>query len=112
MHEALLSRAALPAPAIVLGLRLRPFSLGHYLWLEREQISDLQISNLKSAIESLPAAVLICSQSWTQLTRVPGFDPLLSLKMWLWGRAIRKASKVGRVTPCAPPGRPAEDRRA
>lgn len=37
MHEPLLALAALPAPAAVCGIPLRPYSLGHELFLIREQ---------------------------------------------------------------------------
>src|SRR5437660_1560903 len=93
MHEAALSRAALPAPTTVLGLRLRPFSLGHLLWLTRECV-------IESLANDLPAAVLICSQTWKELRAnscnscLP--DPLLSLKMWLWRRAMLGAEKAHR----------------
>lgn len=36
MHEPLLSRAAAPTKTVVLGLLMRPYSLGHELFLLRE----------------------------------------------------------------------------
>lgn len=92
MHDAVLAQAALPAPAVVLGMLLRPYSLGHELWLVREE-SPFLFGNagdprLKTA---LPAAVLICSQSWNELS-VMRRDWLLSLKLWVWRRRINRIS--------------------
>jgi|SRR5436190_11042607 len=88
MHEAALSRAALPAPTVCLGMLLHPYSLGHELWLIRESNSVL-----RGTIDGLPAAVLICCQSWDQL-RTMRSDHLLGLKLWLWKRRIQKLDPV------------------
>lgn len=63
---------------------LHPYSLGHELWLIRESNSVL-----RGTLEGLPAAVLICCQTWEQLHSMRG-DHLLSLKLWLWKRRTRK----------------------
>ncbi len=92
MHEAALSRAALPAPTVCLGMLLRPYSLGHELWLLREE-SPIAASTLSPATSSilaaLPAAVLICCQTWDQLSRMR-HDRILGLKLWIWNRRMRK----------------------
>ena len=85
MHEPALARAALPAPTVCLGMLLRPYSLGHELWLIRESNAAL-----RGAVEGLPAAVLICSQTWTELESMRR-DWLLPLKLALWKRRTRRA---------------------
>jgi len=85
MHESALARAALPAPTVCLGMPLRPYSLGHELWLIRESNSVL-----RGSLDGLSTAVLICSQSWDKLGERRRFDPFLSLRFWLWNRAIRR----------------------
>jgi hypothetical protein len=86
MHESALARAALPAPTICLGMLLRPYSLGHELWLIRENCAIL-----RGSPDGLATAVLICCQSWTQLQTMRS-DWLLGLKLWLWRRRIKRAS--------------------
>jgi len=86
MHDLLLARAARPAPAIVLGLLMRPFSIGHHLLLIREG-NPLAESNEASALKVAEAA-LICAQTWEENARVL-FDPLFGLKIKLWGWRIR-----------------------
>ena len=85
MHEAALARAALPAPTVCLGMLLRSYSLGHELWLIRESNSVLRGTH-----DGLPAAVLICCQSWNQLQTMRS-DPLLGLKLKVWGWRTRRA---------------------
>ena len=88
MHEPLFARAARPAPAIVLGLLLRPFSIGHATLLHRED--NPLAEGFESTPEQLAEAALICSQTWAESLKMP-FDPLISLKLWLWRR--RSTSK-------------------
>jgi len=78
MHEPALSRAALPAPVVCLGMLLRPYSLGHELWLIRESNAAL-----RGSIDGLPAAVLICSQTWGELRRMRS-DHFLGPKLSIW----------------------------
>ncbi len=97
MHEPLLALAALPAPTIVCGLLLRPFSLGHQLYLIRESKSigsavhgsdGSTVTDTEFA--ALISAVLICSQSWDESRRMTQ-DRLLPLKLWIWKRRLRRA---------------------
>jgi hypothetical protein len=67
---------------------LRPYSLGHELWLVREHNSVLRGSS-----DGLPAAVLICCQTWTELKRMRS-DPLLRFKLWLWHRRVALLTKT------------------
>lgn len=85
MHESALSRAALPAPTVCLGMLLHPYSLGHELWLIRESNATL-----RGSIDGLPGAVLICSQTWDELKAMRS-DHLLGLKLKLWNWRTRRA---------------------
>lgn len=82
MHEAAFARAALPATTQVLGMVLRPYSIGHDLFIQREALESPTNANL---IQS----VLICCHGWTEARRLSG-DWLLGLKLRIWGRRLRK----------------------
>ncbi len=84
MHEHALSRAALPASARCLGRKLRPYSIGHELWLLRQSNSVL-----RGSPDDLTAAVLICSLSWDELQNRDS-RRWLALDLALWGWCIRK----------------------
>lgn len=71
----------MPAPAIVLGMLLRPYSIGHELCLLRYG-NPLAEGN-ESTPNQLSRAVLTCCQSWRENQRMI-FDPLLSFKLLLW----------------------------
>jgi len=76
MHEAALARAAQPATVVVLGTRLRPYSLGHELLLNAR---DLDLS----CFEDLETAVLICCHSWQEYS-APDFWAGLKARLWKW----------------------------
>ncbi len=86
MHEQTLAKAAAPAPTVVLGLLLKPYSLGHDVRLTGlgNPLSDSD----KATPRQLSAAVMICSQTWRECERMP-WDPLIRLKLWLWRRRAR-----------------------
>lgn len=88
MHEPLLALAAIPAPVAVLGMPLRPYSLGHELYLIREG-NPLSAGSPAATRFDLTQAVLICCQSWAESRRMHQ-DPLMRLKLWLWHRRARK----------------------
>lgn len=85
MHEAALAQAAVPAPAVVLEMLLRPLSLGHVLLL-----SDLR---LDASGEALPTAVLICCQTWQENLSTRQ-DRFINFKLWLWRRRIARAART------------------
>lgn len=92
MHEAAFSQAALPAPARVLGLSLRPFSLGHELWLTREQnpfALSASPAGMGALLIALPEAVLLCSQRFAEIAAM-NHDRWLGLKLWLWRRRLQR----------------------
>src|SRR5262245_46799270 len=82
MHEEILARAAMPLPRVVLGLLLRPYSLGHELLIQ----TGPKFDTLEGA---LAGAVLICSNTWEQNTRLQT-DIFSRLKLWLWRKRCRK----------------------
>jgi len=94
MHTAVFAQAALPAPVRVLGLRLRPYSLGHELWLAREQ-NPLALScdrcPMSSVLQALPQAVLACAQTFPEIEGMRR-DRLLPLKFILWNFRLRRCN--------------------
>lgn len=87
MHEPLLALAALPAPTVVLGMLLRPYSLGHELFLIREGSPFAPGATQKPELGDLYRAVLICCQTWQETREMP-FEPLATLKLWLWKKRM------------------------
>jgi hypothetical protein len=85
MHEPLFAQAALPAETTICGVPLRPYSLGHELYLIREK------SPLLFGGEALPPdlfqAIWICGSTWNEMQR-PGY--LDWLKLWIIDRRVRK----------------------
>ena len=70
-------------------MRLRPYSLGHELWLIREQNPlALEVGGDVTA-KALLEAALICSQSHAECERMSR-DWFLPLKLKLWTRRIQK----------------------
>jgi hypothetical protein len=93
MHEAALAQAALPAPTVILGLLMRPYSLGHELHLIREQnpiITSLAMD--QTTLKNLRQAALICCQSWSECRRMHA-DPFLKLKIRFWKLRTRNISR-------------------
>jgi hypothetical protein len=107
MHEAALAAAALPAPAFVLGMELRPYSIGHEIFLIRESnplalygessrhggsvpvLPSSAPARPSDIRPSLAQAVLICCQSFEESRRIcrEWFAPL---KLSLWRRRVAK----------------------
>jgi hypothetical protein len=98
MHEPLLSQAALPAPVSVCGIPLRPYSLGHELFLIRERNGfmfdfDEQGRRKKTLPEVFHAdifeAVWICSSTFEECRSA--YSSWLYLpKLWLLKRKVQK----------------------
>ncbi len=94
MHEALLSRALLPAPTVVLGLELRPYSLGHELLLIRDNNPLAYADNPPVNRGALERAALICSSTFAQ---AQALDVWLSLKVIIWRRYWRRLDTAAEV---------------
>ena len=91
MHEAALFRAAQPVPTVVLGMLLRPLSLGHILFLLKSGIIE-EVQDGKLTSERLTEAVLIGCQSWNESAGLLR-DPILGFKLWIWQRRVASAAK-------------------
>src|SRR5579864_7173484 len=89
MHESLLAQAVLPAPTIILGRLMRPYSLGHELFLFREGNPLVSGGSATATRADLAQGVLICMQSFEECRRMNS-DWLLALKMWLLEVTTRK----------------------
>jgi hypothetical protein len=90
MHEPLLAAAALPAPARVCGIPLRPYSLGHelFLWNRKSPVifgGPILPGHMLEAIWICASDHNGCKQSQHTWLYLP--------KLWLVGRAIRRAEK-------------------
>jgi len=92
MHEAALSRAAQPVPVVVLGMLLRPLSIGHVLQFYRDGIlSGIAHGSLDPT--QVTNAVLICCQTWEQSSGIE-HDRLLALKLWIWKKRVFRAARA------------------
>lgn len=87
MHETAFANAMLPRRAAVLKMPLRPYSLGHEIWLTSRN-NPLAIGGEPSRIH-IQQAVLICCLTHEELLKLET-DWLLSMKVWVWKRRIRK----------------------
>ncbi len=93
-------RARLPEPRTILGLKLRPFSLGHRLLLHRIE-SFFVGADDRLTYEDLALSVLICSLPYARAVEVFD-DPDLPRFMKLWadrltGRGILTALGVRKI---------------
>ena len=102
----------------VLGLAMRPYSLGHELWLIRQSNPFALFAESPSHLTvpaKFPEAVLICSQSFEEAGAMNS-DWLIRLKLKLWNRRtahmnlfteadiFRKYQSEGALRfPCNPP---------
>lgn len=87
MHERQFSLAARPEPVIILGLLLRPYSIGHELCLIRAS-NPLAESETGTPVD-LAEAVWICHQTWAE-NRDELFDRLFFLKRWIWRARLKR----------------------
>src|SRR5262245_8354517 len=84
MHEEIVRRAAMPVSQVVLGLLLRPYSLGHELLIQ----TGPRFETVEGA---LAASVLICANTWEENNRIQT-DFFTRFKLWLWRIRCRKAN--------------------
>lgn len=94
MHESCLARAARQTPAVVLGLLLRPYSLGHELALIRENNPLWEIDTASAG--QLAEAVWICGSTWNELR--PSWWNLFKARIWM-RRVSAKKGRFGKPTP-------------
>ncbi len=85
--------AAIPEPYQILGLRLKPFSLGHYLILRRHECAFVADTLEEATREDLIFAVVVCSMSfeefyaWLEEDRVSLREKLFALVEFCAGPA-------------------------
>lgn len=83
MHEAALAQAALPAPTMILGLEMRPYSIGHEIWLIRQE-NPLVIGG-EPEPRHVREAALICCETWKgALAMRKDWLIVPKLKLWKW----------------------------
>lgn len=92
--------AACPEPWQILGVKLKPFSLGHYIKLHRLGCAFVSEIDTEAGLQDLVMAVVVCSMSsdadqdedqfWTWLNRRTGGlrYRLYRLKQKLFGKSI------------------------
>lgn len=85
MRFAAYYEAAIPEPATILGLKLRPLSLGHLILLNRVE-SSFVVGGVPD-FDDLALSVLICSLSYLEGIEALD-DPDLSEFMRLWHRKL------------------------
>lgn len=90
MHDAAFARAAVPSPTAILKLPLRPYSVGHALWLLAAE-NPLADENAESAIrpQHVVEAVWTCAHSWRELA-AQHRRWLTLLKLGIWRRRARR----------------------
>ncbi len=76
--------AAIPEPFQILGLRLKPFSLGHYLLMERFQVAFVAAEARVPTIHDLILGVLICSMEYQEFLEFLS-SPTFAEELQQWG---------------------------
>ena len=89
MQDAAFIDAADPKPHRVLGLALLPFSIGHFILLQRHQSVFVSQDGGQIGIEDLLLAVLICSQTYEE-ARKSLSSRWLNWFVKFWGWRCRK----------------------
>lgn len=75
--------AAIPEPWQILGLRLKPFCLGHYLHMARFGIAFVDQAQREAKLSDLIIGVLICSMTYEGFTEfIQTADWKEELKAW------------------------------
>lgn len=83
--------AAIPEPWTILGIRLRPLSLGHIIILNRIE-SPFVFPGREPAVNDLITGILLCSMTYEQGASALD-DPSLPRQIRKWGRKVCR--KVG-----------------
>lgn len=83
------SHAALPATIHLLGLKLRPLSLGHVLTMKRHDVAFVSEVECAAGIEDLLLGVLICSMTWEEWQTFEDSSGF-SNEIARWGRTVRR----------------------
>lgn len=98
MPAAAYSLAAIPEPFQILGLRLKPFCLGHYFLMARFNVAFVSDETVEATIDDLVLGVLICSMTYEQFVSFLESDNFQG-EVTEWGRKtgvdFDLAAKVG-----------------
>jgi hypothetical protein len=111
--------SAFPEPWQILGVRLRPFSLGHYLKLRQFNSPFVSDDPAPAAVGDLLLGILVCSMSsnpdtsgdefWEWWNRPPTFNPIARLfrktemtpaerEIYKWGKKIKSFDVPEKIT--------------
>jgi hypothetical protein len=75
--------SAIPEPFQILGLRLKPFCLGHYFLMRRFDCAFVSEESADATIEDLVFGVLICSMTYEDFLQfISGENFLTEIKSW------------------------------
>lgn len=97
MNDLAFADAARPMPAVILRLRLKPYSIGHELLLQGQRNpiignpSEFDSLPMKMQRLALVGAVMICERSWDEQD-----NPHRWLRLWGW--LLRKANWKSEVS--------------
>jgi hypothetical protein len=72
--------AILPTPYVVLGRRLRPLSLGHYIWLQRLDCAFVRDESGVATRDDVVLMSLVCSMGFKEFSEF--LDSAESLSFW------------------------------
>lgn len=87
-------KSAIPEPYTILGVRLRPFSLGSYFLMERFDVGFVDDNKERiGGIPDLLLAIAICSRTYEEFLEFINDEP--SFNKWAkdWGKQVKKQSK-------------------
>jgi hypothetical protein len=79
--------AALPQPVQILGLKLKPLSLGHVILMKRHDVAFVAESDAVAGIEDLIMGVLICSMTFDEWQKFEESEGLFN-EITRWGRRV------------------------
>lgn len=79
--------AALPQPVQILGLKLKPLSLGHVILMKRHDVAFVAESDAIAGIEDLLMGVLICSMTFDEWQKFEESDGFFN-EIARWGRKV------------------------
>src|SRR5688572_30214618 len=89
MQDAAFNKAADPGPHQVLGLELLPFSIGHFILLQKHGSVFVSQDGGEPEISDLLLTVLICSQTYEEAKKSLR-SIWLFWRMRFWGWRCRK----------------------
>jgi len=83
-------RAAIPEPYIILGVKLRPFSLGHYLLMARFDCAFAADSEKKGGVADLLLGIAICCRTFEDFIEFINEEETFNNWFEQWGKEVKK----------------------